>query len=102
MSANHIAFICVGSNLGNKLENCRKGVAELSRVETSRLVGVLESADGKNRALLEDMDGNGYIVKPGDKVKKGYVSKIYNDRALFQLFEYGWSRTVALRLNEGE
>jgi hypothetical protein len=71
-------------------------------VETSRLVGILESVDGKNRALLEDIDGYGYIVAPGDKVKKGYVSKIYSDKALFQLFEYGWSRTVALRLNEGK
>jgi hypothetical protein len=71
-------------------------------VETSRLVGILESVDGKNRALLEDIDGYGYIVATGDKVKKGYVSKIYSDRALFQLFEYGWSRTVALRLNEGK
>ncbi len=35
--ANHTAFICVGSNLGDKLENCRRGVAELSRGETSRL-----------------------------------------------------------------
>jgi len=69
-------------------------------IETSRLVGVLESSDGKNRALLEDVDGYGYILKSGDKVKKGYVSKIYSNKALFQLFEYGWSRTVALRLNE--
>ncbi len=71
-------------------------------VETSRLVGVLESAGNQNRALLEDRDGYGYILKPGDKVKKGYVSKIYSDKALFQLFEYGWSRTVALRLNDGQ
>lgn len=71
-------------------------------VETSRLVGVLESTDGQNRALLEDMEGHGYIVKKGDKVKKGYVSKIYANKALFQIFEYGWSRTVALRLEEGE
>ncbi len=71
-------------------------------VETSRLVGVLESDEGQNRALLEDMDGYGYILKPGDKVKKGYISKIYSDKALFQLFEYGWSRTVALRLSDSE
>ncbi len=38
MAEFHTAFICVGSNLGNKLENCRRGVAELSRGETSRLV----------------------------------------------------------------
>ena len=38
MVERHTAYICVGSNLGNKLENCRRGVAELSRGETSRLV----------------------------------------------------------------
>ncbi|MFH2034932.1 MAG: hypothetical protein ABIJ45_00900, partial [Candidatus Zixiibacteriota bacterium] len=80
-------------------ENEPNGV-KIPDIETSRLVGVLESSEGKNRALLEDVDGYGYILKIGDKVKKGYVSNIYPDKALFQLFEYGWSRTVALRLNQ--
>jgi len=71
-------------------------------VETARLVGVLESTDGQNRALLEDLDGYGFILKPGDKVKKGYVSQIYTDKALFQIFEYGWSRSVALHLDDNE
>ncbi len=65
-------------------------------VETSKLVGILESVDGQKRALLEDHDGYGYIVKSGDKVKKGYVGEIFSDKAYFRLFEYGWSRTVAL------
>jgi hypothetical protein len=69
-------------------------------VETLRLVGVLESTGGKNRALLEDIDGYGYILKQGDKVKKGYVSRIDANKAYFQLFEYGWNRTVALELGE--
>ena len=34
----HTVYICVGSNLGSKLNNCRQGVAELTRGETSRLV----------------------------------------------------------------
>ena len=68
-------------------------------VETAKLVGVLESADGKKRALLEDHDGYGYILKSGDKIKKGYVGKIYSDKAYFKLFEYGWSRTVALYMS---
>ena len=38
VSAKHTAYICVGSNLGNKLENCRQGVAELTRGKTSRLM----------------------------------------------------------------
>ncbi len=67
-------------------------------VETSRLVGVIETEAGDNRALLEDLDGYGYILKSGDKVKKGYVEKIDIDKAFFQLFEYGWSRTIALYL----
>ena len=34
----HTAYICVGSNLGDKLENCRRGIARLTRAESSRLV----------------------------------------------------------------
>ena len=30
MSAHHIAYISVGSNLGNKLENCRQGIQSLT------------------------------------------------------------------------
>ncbi len=71
-------------------------------METARLVGILESSDGQNRALLEDIDGYGFILKSGDKVKKGYVSQIYSDKALFQIFEYGWSRSVALHLDDNE
>jgi len=67
-------------------------------VETTRLVGVLESSSGEKRALLEDLEGYGYILKTGDKIKKGYVERIDADKAFFRLFEYGWSRTVALYL----
>jgi 2-amino-4-hydroxy-6-hydroxymethyldihydropteridine diphosphokinase len=34
----HTAYICVGSNLGEKLENCRRGVAELTRHGACRLM----------------------------------------------------------------
>ena len=33
----HIAYICVGSNIGNKLENCKKGVDALIRPESVTL-----------------------------------------------------------------
>ena len=38
MAEFHTAYICAGSNLGNKLENCRRGIAELIQGETSRLI----------------------------------------------------------------
>ena len=34
----HTAFICVGSNLGDKLENCRKGIDALTLDSTCRLI----------------------------------------------------------------
>jgi len=38
VNAYHTAYICVGSNQGNKLENCRKGIAALAHATTSRLI----------------------------------------------------------------
>lgn len=69
-------------------------------VEGLKLVGIIESGFGNNRALLEDKDGYGYIMQSGDKVRKGYVLRVESDKVYFQIFEYGWSRTVALSMVE--
>jgi len=69
-------------------------------VEGLRLVGVLESEAGVNSALFEDKEGYGYILKEGDKVQKGYVLRIEHEKVYFQIFEYGWSRTLALNIDE--
>lgn len=73
---------------------------KVPNVEGLRLVGVLESEGGKNSALLEDANGYGYILKSGDRVRKGYVLRIESDRVYFQIFEYGWSRTLALHIED--
>jgi hypothetical protein len=39
------------------------------------------------------------MLQSGDKVQKGYVLRVESDRVYFQIFEYGWSRTVALHLD---
>ncbi len=69
-------------------------------VDGLRLVGVIQGIDGTNSALCEDKDNYGYILKAGEKVQKGYVLRVSADRVYFQIFEYGWSRTVALNLEE--
>ncbi len=69
-------------------------------VEGLRLVGIIESSTGANSALFEDTDGYGYILNGGDRVQKGYVLRVESDKVYFQIFEYGWSRTVALRIEE--
>ncbi|MEW6672330.1 MAG: 2-amino-4-hydroxy-6-hydroxymethyldihydropteridine diphosphokinase [Thermodesulfobacteriota bacterium] len=35
----HVAFISVGSNIGDKLQNCRKGIAALTAGERAVLIG---------------------------------------------------------------
>ncbi|RKX26373.1 MAG: hypothetical protein DRP45_03690 [Candidatus Zixiibacteriota bacterium] len=71
----------------------------IPNVEGLQLVGVIESGDGGgNHALFEDKEGYGYILKSGDKVRNGYVLRVEVDRVYFQIFEYGWSRTVTLSM----
>jgi len=72
----------------------------IPNVEGLRLVGILESEGGQNRALLEDPNGYGYILQNGDRVTKGYVLRIESDKVYFQIFEYGWSRTIALHIED--
>ena len=74
---------------------------DIPDIETLRLVGVLQS-EYSNMALLEDMEGYGYILQDGDKVKNGYVIQIYKDKVLFQISEFGWSRSVALSMEVDE
>lgn len=71
----------------------------IANVEGLKLVGIIDSDGGTNRALFEDTDGYGYMLKSGDKVRNGYVLRVETDRVYFQIFEYGWSRTVALKLD---
>jgi hypothetical protein len=74
---------------------------EMPDVETMRLVGVLRGNYDK-MVLLEDVEGYGYILENGDKVKNGYVIEIYSNKVLFQISEFGWSRTVALTMDVEE
>ena len=71
----------------------------IPNVEGLKLVGIIQAENkSENRALFEDSDNYGYILKTGDKVRKGYVLRVDEDRVYFQIFEYGWSRTIALNL----
>ncbi len=73
---------------------------KIPNVDGLKLVGIIQSDGGKNSALLEDGNGYGYILKSGDRVRNGYVLRIESDRIYFQIFEYGWSRTMALNIEE--
>lgn len=70
----------------------------LPSLENLKLVGILSDTQG-NRALLEDSNGDGYILSSNDRIRNGYLMTVTESKAVFQVTEYGWSRTVALELN---
>jgi hypothetical protein len=74
---------------------------QVPSVENLSLVGVFDDDSGK-KALFEDAEGNGFILKPNDRVQNGFLVSIYKDKAIFQVTEYGWTRTVALNLQMPE
>ena len=74
-----------------------KQASGLPSLENMKLVGILQDIE-LNRALLEDADGNGYMLKPNDKIRGGYLVSVTDNKAIFQVTEYGWTRTVALEL----
>lgn len=71
----------------------------LPRVESLTMVGILKDSKGHTRGLFEDIDGRGYILSKGDRVEGGTVLKVTQTKAYFQVFEYGWSRTISLTLD---
>jgi hypothetical protein len=74
---------------------------EVPSLENLKLVGILEDSQ-RNWALLEDSEGNGYMLTPNDRVKNGYLVSVSKNKAVFQVTEYGWTRTVALELKVPE
>lgn len=75
--------------------------AALPDVGTLRLVGLLHDVR-ESMGLFEDANGYGYILRKGDRVKNGRLTKLTQTRAYFQLSEFGWSRSVQLDLMKSE
>ncbi len=70
-------------------------------LENLHLVGIL--FDNKDRiALLEDKKNKNrpFTMREEDRVEKGKLIKIYRDRIVFLITEYGISRSVTLRLTD--
>jgi len=85
------------SSLFDRVGDYEFGVPPLASIENLSLVGILQSFD-QNMALLEDSRGFGYILQAGDKIKNGRVLRVDQDRVVFQVTEYGWTRNVSLEL----
>jgi hypothetical protein len=73
------------------------GQTPLPDVEKLSIVGILQGVDGY-RALAQDDEDNGYVLRKGDRVLYGYVARIEAERVIFYLNRRGLDRTVILKI----
>jgi hypothetical protein len=74
---------------------------ELVDLHTVQLVGVMWETD-EIIAMLQDAQGFGYILRPGDAVKNGSVVSVTQDALLARLNIFGQSTSLTLRLQRQE
>ncbi len=85
------------------IEKSNGGGIEVNRIpniEVLSLVGIINAPNRKGAALMEDHEGIGYILKPGDRVRNGYVAQVDKKAVYFHINEYGWTRTVSKYIDE--
>ncbi len=73
----------------------------LLEVNGAKLVGIMETPTGRV-AVVKAYNGRGFVLHERDIVKNGIVSEIGKDYVIFTISDYGFTRTVVLKLREEE
>ena len=74
---------------------------DLVDLRTVSLVGVL-SEDDEHVAMLQDSQGFGYNLRPGDRVRGGTVVSVGKDAMVARLNVFGQTTRVTLRMQREE
>ncbi|MFW5960618.1 MAG: SH3 domain-containing protein, partial [Chitinivibrionales bacterium] len=76
-----------------------KGLPDVNNFD---LVGLVYNEGGENLAVLQHMseESENYVLKENDKVAKGRVLKIKEDRVVFLITDMGMSRTYTIEIQE--
>ena len=74
---------------------------DLVDLRTVDLVGVLSEED-EHIAMVEDSQGFGYNLRPGDRVRNGTVVSVGKDAMVARLNVFGQTTRVTLRLQREE
>lgn len=74
---------------------------ELLDLHTARLVGVVWE-DDEHVAMVQDSQGFGYTLRPGDRVRNGNVISVNKDAMVARLHVFGQTTRVTLRLQREE
>ena len=76
----------------------RPGLTDLVDLHTVQLVGVMWE-DQEHIGIVQDAQGYGYGLRPGDRVRNGTVVSITKDTLVARLNLFGHTSRVTLRLN---
>ena len=76
-------------------------IQDLVDLHTVRLVGVLSASD-EYIGMVQDSQGFGYDLRPGDPVKNGTVVSVTSDVLVARLTLFGQTTQVTLRLQREE
>ena len=74
---------------------------DLVDLRTVKLVGVL-SEDDEHVAMVQDSQGFGYNLRPGDRVRSGTVVSVGKDAMVARLNVFGQTTRVTLRMQREE
>jgi len=83
---------------GNFVSDASSRLPDVGSIE---LLGVMWG-DSDRFAMVEDREGNGYVLRVGDPVVNGEVSGITRDSVTIRQFFFGTSTTVTLKLKPRE
>ena len=94
------------SSLGRRdpfkpLVEVQKAQDTLLDITKAKLIGIIRDSVGYV-ALIEDKDGNGFILRRGDRIKRGRVVDIRSNMAVFAISDFGFTRRVVLTLEKEE
>ncbi len=73
----------------------------LLNVGSAMLVGIIHQGD-TSLALLKDVNGMGFVLRKGDRVRGGSVLDIRDNEVVFLLSDYGFNRKVILKLEKDQ
>ncbi|RKZ18882.1 hypothetical protein DRQ16_01200 [bacterium] len=68
-------------------------------LEGAKLIGILWGSKGY-LALVKDRGGKGYVLREGDKIQGGWVSRITSNSVTFVVVQFGIRSEVTLKLKE--
>lgn len=69
--------------------------------QRAKLLGIVTNDAGERFALLTDGEQN-YVLREGDRVAQGRLSRIGEDYVIFSVYEYGVARAYRVKLSAEE